>query len=140
MKDDNEEKLKKHLVALLHLFKDKPNLLVNYVLQYGSFKKDFKDRIINNTKLEEIYDSIRENREIEKPYFVNLDEMHKYYDEAFRKYSERVRPHPVLNAATDKEALTLQLENAVAAEDYERAAKIRDYMIELGLKDESLRD
>jgi excinuclease UvrABC helicase subunit UvrB len=132
---DREEIFKAHLTALFFQFKDKPHLLANYFSQHDALKETFKDRIVNNSKLKDISENMKNNQELDKPYFHNLEEMQKYYNQLFEKEKEKEskKVHPVLGASTKEEALKVQLQEALDSEDYEKAAKLRDYMKQLGI-------
>lgn len=127
-----DDKLKVNLVALLHFFKDKPNLLVNFLLEYEALKKDFKDRISSNDKLDKIYESYYNKEEIDEPYFKDVEDMQEFYKQLFEKRKKKNQNHVLITSTNSKEVLNKQLEEAVEIEDYEKAAKIRDYMISIG--------
>lgn len=130
---EREDIFKAHLTALFFQFKDKPHLLANYFSQHDALKETFKDRIVSNSKLKNIYESMKNNEDLDKPYFHNLEEMQKYYNQLFEKDKEPQKVHPVLGASTKEEALKAQLQEAIDKEDYEKAAKLRDYMKQLGI-------
>lgn len=143
-----EEKIiyRKHLVALLYAFKDKPNLLATYMIEYSPLKKKFIDKIIKSSNLERISEEI-ENTETEyiKPFFLNLEEMQDYYNKIFNESDIdidmnkdnndiiRENKHPILGASTNKEALFTQLEEALSNQNYEKAVKLRDYIKSIGI-------
>lgn len=133
--EDNEQDaiFKAHLTALFYQFKDRPHLLANYFIQHDALKEIFKDRIIDNNRLKNIFENMKNNQEAEKPYFKDLEEMQTFYNGLFEKNAHESKVHPVLGASTKEEALKIQLENALKSEDYEKAAKLRDYMKGLGM-------
>lgn len=130
---EREDIFKSHLTALFLQFKDKPHLLANYFSQHDALKEIFKDRIIGNSKLKNIYDDMKKNEENSKPYFHTIEEMEKYYNQLFEKDKEPKKIHPVLGVSTKEEVLKVQLQEAIDKEDYEKAAKLRDYMKQLGI-------
>lgn len=134
MNDKEKELYKKHLVALLYVFKDKPNILANYILDHESLKKRFVDKIKESDKLARISESL-DNNEYVKPFFINLEEMQKYFNSLFgadEKENTKKQVNPILGASSTKEALFNQLKNAIDEEDYEKASKLRDYMSSVG--------
>lgn len=128
----DEAELKRQLVALLVLFRDKPNILVNYLLHYDALKKDFKERIKTNAFLHDISSEFQEQHHVAAPIFLSLAEMQKYYNQAFQRARETKSPS-VLGISTEQEVLLVQLHAAVSAEDYDRAARIKKYMDESGM-------
>ncbi len=134
MSEEEKEIFKKHLVAMLQVFKDKPNLLANYMIEYGPLKKRFVNKIINSDALNRISQSIKEEEYV-KPFFINLEEMQKYYNSLFEVEGETVKRqvNPILGSSTTKEALFKQLNKALEVEDYSKAAKLRDYIISIGI-------
>lgn len=128
----DEAELRRQLVALLVLFRDKPNILVNYLLHYDALKKDFKERVKTNAFLHDISAEFQENHAVAPPIFLNLADMQKYYNQAFQRVRETKNPS-VLGISSEQEVLLVQLHAAVYAEDYERAARIKKYMEESGM-------
>ena len=133
--DEKDDIFKANLIALFYQFRDRPHLLANYFIQHDALKDLFMERIAGNTKLASIYEEMKNNQDVQKPYFHNLEEMQKYYNSLFEHEgrSKNNLVHPVLGASTQEEALRKQLAEALLKEDYEKAAKLRDYMKELGI-------
>lgn len=132
-KDDKEYKiLKEKLITLFLIFENKPHLLAEYFLEYDLIKKSEKKQLSNNKSLQEKSDEKKKTGKIEKPYFKNLEEMQKYYNDFFYE-EEKQEKHPVLGYKTRKEVLLNQLSFAIENEEYEKAAKIRDYIKKLNL-------
>jgi hypothetical protein len=125
--------LKKKLIALFYVFKDKPHMLVDYLETYDALTDAFKETINKSTDLAKIADQISNDEPLEKPYFKNIEEMKIYYNNLFdRPAHKNDSKHPILGVTTQEEALKMQIAIAIELEDYEKAAKIRDYMIKLG--------
>jgi hypothetical protein len=128
-----DDKLKKKLIALFHVFKDKPNMLAEYLETYDAFNENFKNIINNSSDLTKIAEQLSNEEVLEKPYFNNIEEMKIYYNNLFdRPKHKNDSKHPILGVTSQEEALKMQLLIAIELEDYEKAAKIRDYMIQLG--------
>jgi hypothetical protein len=128
-----DNNLKKKLIALFHVFKDKPHMLADYLETYDAFSENFKNIINNSSDLSKIAEQLSNDETLEKPYFNNIEEMKIYYNNLFdRPKHKNDNKHPVLGVTTQEDALKMQLLIAIELEDYEKAAKIRDYMIQLG--------
>jgi cysteinyl-tRNA synthetase len=127
----NKDHLRKNLVALFKMFKDKPESLAKYFSEYNALNDEFKDRIINNDKLTEF-----SNENPETPYFTNVQEMKEYYQQFFMKETEQKTGSEslVLKVGNDIESLTTQLDAAISDENYELADRIHNYMKKLNIK------
>jgi protein-arginine kinase activator protein McsA len=132
-KDKDEDKaLRDKLIALFSMFENKPHLMAEYFLEYDLLKSSQKEQLLTNESLEEKTKEFKETGKIIKPYFKNLEQMQKYYNDFF--YQEEIQQkHPILGYKTRKESLLNQLENAIQNEEFEKAAKLRDYIKELGI-------
>ena len=128
----NDDDLKKRLVALLALFRDKPNILVNYLLHFDALKKDFKERIKTNPFLKDISGELSEQKDIVRPYFTSFPQMQDFYNQAFIRAKD-TKSTNVLAVANEPDVLRLQLRSAVEDEDFARAARIKKYMDDLGM-------
>jgi hypothetical protein len=126
--------LQRKLAALFHMFRDKPHMLADYFEKYDALNDNFMSMILNSESLDKIADKMENDEDIEKPYFTNIEDMQIYYNSLFEadRTTKRTNIHPVLGASTNEEALRKQLADAVEADDFEKAVKIRDYMLKLG--------
>lgn len=127
MTDKDLNQLKMNLVALFTIFKDKPNLLVKYILEYDIIPSNIKKNIINNEELckksEEL--EVSEDDVIEQPFFTDIKNMLKYYDVFFKTTDDLDN---IINInQNQKEALLQELKEAIKNEDFEKCAKIRDF-------------
>lgn len=131
MSDKELEMFKKNMVTLLTIFKDKPNLLVRYILEYDIMSDDDKEFIINNKELSKKNKEMEmtEDDKLDTPYFSNFKEMKKYYDSIFKTKEELYDiKYPNLNEPK-KDILLKDLKEAIKEEDYEKCVRIRDYCI-----------
>jgi hypothetical protein len=131
MSDRELESFKKNMVTLFTIFKNKPNLLVKYILKYDIISDDIKEVIINNKELNKRSKEMELNEEddLDLPYFSNVKDMKKYYDSIFKTKEDLDDiNYPMLNEPK-KETLLKDLKEAIKNEDYEKCAKIRDYCI-----------
>lgn len=119
----NEDNIKKTLIALLTLFDGKPNLLSEFLIKNNLITDKLKSLLNSNKNLEELYNEISENGEIEKPYFSNLDEMDKFYSKFFIIEKNK----KIIKSETQEEKLKNDILNALKSEDYKKASQIRDY-------------
>jgi len=115
-----QEKLYRNLTRLFLLFQNRPNHLAKYMLDKMIFNDFFLKMLLESEKLNT--DNIEDI-----PFFKDIDEMNDYYDifkEPKGKKSEKKRAEDLIS----------KLEECLRLEKYEDAARIRDYMIKLGIK------
>lgn len=106
--------LKNNLLAFFELFKDKPNLMVEYILENDILTDKTKKFFIGNDQLRNF------TKDDKKPFFRNFDELKDYYDKFFinnGKIVNRVNINSIFNIEILKE----ELREAIKIEDYERA-------------------
>ena len=114
--------LKKNLIAFLTIFDGKPNMLAEYLMEYDIITEKIANMLINNKELSKKSKELKDNGEIEKPYFSNIEEMKEFYNSFFK--TERVFD-PINNPS--QASLLEEIKKAITNEDYEMASKIRDY-------------
>ena len=129
--NDNVDKAYNNLVILIKLFKNKPYQLAKYLLQNDALDPMFLEKVIHSKRLNEINQKLREDKSAfteEPQHFNSLHELRK-------SQNEILRPETKLLEAKDlkklEEDLNQQLFVAESTEDYEKAVKIRDYMLML---------
>jgi hypothetical protein len=140
MNDKELNTLKKHMVTLLTIFKDKPNILVKYILEYDILPDNIKHNIIENKELKNRSEELEldDDDNLETPYFSNIKEMINYYHNFFKSdniysesdsYDEFSKITFPYQEEPKRDSLLKDLESAIENEDYEKCAKIRDYCI-----------
>jgi len=127
MKEQDKDKLYRHLVILLKIFRDRPNHLAKYLINNTAFSKDFIKKINSSKKLSEISDmEIKDMMGEIETYFSDIEEMETFYDNL------------LINEKSDNkdkvEELNDKLRELLKNEKYEDAARIRDYMSKNGIK------
>ncbi len=118
--------LKKNLITFLTIFDGKPNILAEYLLEYDILDDKLIALLINNKELTKKSKELKEKGEIEKPYFTSIEQMQEFYNKFFILEKDKTL-HPLLGAETKQESFILELKKAILNEEYELAAKIRDY-------------
>lgn len=117
------EKSHKNLLILLNLFKNRPNHLCRFLLENNALDGKFLSKLEDNEKLSNVNLSKIGDQHF---YFSNISEMKSYY-------SSLVEDLDSLKDGSDREKLKLDLleliDKAILNEDYEEAARIRDFMI-----------
>jgi hypothetical protein len=118
----------KNLLTLLRIFKNRPNHLSKFLLENKALTDDFLKKIENNDKLSNINPSKIGDGHF---YFSNISEMKSYY-------TSLVEDLDLMKTKRDRETLKKDLQEminkALLEEDYEEAARIRDFMISNKLK------
>jgi hypothetical protein len=114
-----------NLVNLFKLFKNRPHHLTRFLLDQDALKDNFLKKINNNSKLSNV-DSTDINE-----YFNSIDDMKDHYSLYINdvEISKRKKTKEELI-----EELNLKIKEAIELENYEEAARIRDYMIRNNLK------
>jgi hypothetical protein len=114
-----------NLVNLFKLFKNRPHHLTRFLLDQDALKDNFLKKINNNSKLSNL-DSTDINE-----YFNSIDDMKDHYSLYINdvEISKRKKTKEELI-----EELNLKIKEAIELENYEEAARIRDYMIRNNLK------
>lgn len=115
-----QERLYRNLTKLFLLFQNRPQHLSKYLLDKCAFNEFFLKVILESEKLNN--DKIEDT-----PIFKDISEMNDYYD---------IFKEPKGKKSTKKRAedLMIKLEECLKDEKYEDAARIRDYLIKLGVK------
>jgi cysteinyl-tRNA synthetase len=114
-----------NLVNLFKLFKNRPHHLTRFLLDQDALKDNFLKKINNNSKLSNL-DSADINE-----YFNSIDDMKDHYSLYINdvEISKRKKTKEELI-----EELNLKIKESIELENYEEAARIRDYMIRNNLK------
>lgn len=127
-KYNSDDKLYENLVLLLKIFRDRPNHLAKYLIDNLAFNENFIEGIIKSEKLNKIdpnkpYSYFSDSVKIETPYFSSYKEMNDYYNNMMIQDLKYLQdPEKIKEELNQK--LTLSIQN----ENYEEAARIRDYM------------
>ena len=124
-KDDN---LYKNLVIFLKIFRNRPNHLAKYLIDNLALDDNFIESISNSEKLNKIdpnepYSYFSDSVKIETPYFSNFEEMNEYYNEMMIQDLKLLQDPEKI-----KEEINQKLSESIENEEYEEAARIRDYM------------
>jgi hypothetical protein len=124
---ENED-LYKNLVLLLKMFKNRPFHLAKYLIENSALREDFLKKISNSEKLKEFSqdDDLKS-----KNLFHDINQMNEYYNsltDDIKKIGVSKTPEEISTA------LNLKLESLILEENYEDAAKLRDYMLRNNIK------
>lgn len=110
--------LESNLIILLRMFKNRPNHLAKFLLENGAFRQDFLKKIESNNNLEKLNQSeIGEDHF----YFTNISEMKSYFMTLIEDN--------ISDTEEIKKELEKNLIKAIMNEDYEEAARIRDFIL-----------
>jgi excinuclease UvrABC helicase subunit UvrB len=116
----DQEKLYRNLTKLFLSFQNRPQHLAKYLIDKCAFN-DFFLKIVEESE------KLNSSKIEEDPIFKDIDEMNEYYD-IFKE------PKGKKSAKKRVEDLLVKLEECLKEEKYEDAARIRDYIIKLGIK------
>lgn len=119
------KKEKYNLINLFKLFKNRPNHLVKFLLDNDAFTDKFLNDVFKNKKLS---DNIDSDIEI---VFNSIDDMKEHfslYISSVEINKKRKTKEEIL------EELTSKIREEVDNENYEEAARIRDYIIRNNLR------
>ena len=124
---ENED-LYRNLVILLKMFKNRPFHLAKYLIDNSALKDDFLAKLSNSEKLKEF----SEDDELKsKNLFLDINQMNDYYNsltDDIKKIGVAKTPEEIA------EALNQKLESLILEENYEDAARLRDYMFRNNIK------
>jgi hypothetical protein len=124
----NDNSVLKNLIALIKIFNDVPELFAKKLLEHNTFNADFLNILSNNVDL---INASSNNDYKPKTVFYSVNDVNKYYDKFFKEnfYKQtNINLYNVYMAKTEKDALIMQLENALKNENYILADKINMYM------------
>ena len=124
---ENED-LYRNLVILLKMFKNRPFHLAKYLIDNSALKEDFLSKLSNSEKLKEF----SEDEDLKsKNLFLDINQMNDYYNsltDDVKKIGAAKTPEEIA------EALNQKLESLIDEENYEDAARLRDYMFRNNIK------
>ena len=113
-----------NLIILLKIFKDRPHHLSRFLMENEAFNKSFLDKLNKNGKLSEI-----KNIEEIKKDFDNIDDMKEFYSSLISTSSPKRKSNDdIISNIIDK------IQTAIDNEDYEEAARLRDYLNKMNQK------
>lgn len=121
MKKYNKMKYQ-NLLTILKMFQNRPHHLAEFLVDNNAFTKNFLDKISNSEKVSDIFkDGIKEDN----MHFNTILEMGKYYSSLIDDFgdSKEYKSKDQLEIEFNK-----NLKISIDKEDYEEAARIRDYM------------
>lgn len=124
---ENED-LYRNLVILLKMFKNRPFHLAKYLIDNSALKDEFLKKLINNEKLKEF----SQDEDLKsKILFLDINQMNDYFNsltDDIKKIGVAKTPEEI------SEALNQKLESLILEENYEDAARLRDYMFRNNIK------
>lgn len=116
-----------NLLSLLKLFNGRPNHLAQFLLENDALNDSFLKKLNQSSKLSNF--KIDDKPFI--PKFNNIDEMKDYYNSFINEIESSIKKRT-------KEEIEIELSEkikiAIESENYEEAARIRDYMLKNKLK------
>jgi transcriptional accessory protein Tex/SPT6 len=112
------ENFNKNLIILFKIFNKRPNHLAKFLTENDAFTDEFKKTINNSDKLNDLNDF-----DYSKMDFSDFGEMNEFFSNLIK--SDKFEISNKLNN---------QLFELIINEEYEEAARLRDYMIKNDLK------
>lgn len=110
------------------MFKNRPFHLAKYLIDNSALKEDFLNKLSDSDKLKEF----SEDDELKsKTLFFDINQMNDYYNsltDDIKKIGVAKTPEEIADALNQK------LESLISEENYEDAARLRDYMFRNNIK------
>lgn len=119
----NDEEIYNKLTALLKLFKNRPYHLAKYLLDNSAFSDDFLNNLLKSSKISDLSKS---NKEIDEN-FTSISQMEDFYKSLINDIEGKSKREVKIN-------LNKKLNKLIDSENFEEAAKLRDYMIRNNIK------
>ncbi len=117
-----------NLLTLLKLFQEKPNHLAKFLIDNNALTDKFIKKIKDSHKLIDISEKGINDKDL---HFNTINDMNLFY-------KNLIDDLETIKKRKSKKDLIIELnskiENAITIENYEEAARIRDYMIKNNLK------
>jgi excinuclease UvrABC helicase subunit UvrB len=113
------------LLIFFKLFENRPNHLVNFLLENDAFNGTFLEKINDSNKLSKISENFEDIN------FLSIDEMNNFYKSLIDDLDNIKRQKTKRDLIIE---LNKKIQEAINSENYEEAAHIRDYMIKNNLK------
>lgn len=134
MNQEEKDQLYKNLVILLKMFKNRPYHLAKYLSDNSAFNQKFIKKLLESDKLKDMAREDEEsnaNLDVIPVYFNDINQMNDFYNSI-------VDDIKLLSVNRSMEELTLDINNkldkCIKGENFEDAARIRDYMSRNGIK------
>lgn len=129
MAEKNDD-INKKFVTLFKLFKNRPYHLAKYLLENNAFSKQFLNKITKSTKLTEI----TSQDEINKYLSYNFKDIHQMED-FYNSLLDEIKDITMNKSKSEiSKELNEKLDEYIKEENFEKAAKLRDYMQKNSIK------
>lgn len=112
-----------NLVNLLKLFNNRPYYLAKFLLDNSTLNDYFLSILKNNDLLEKY--------KMKNEYFTDIEEMENYYLSFIDKMNKLYKDKDIKEITND---INIKLVEMIESENFEEAAKIRDYMKKNNIK------
>lgn len=119
----NNNEIQKRLITLLKLFKNRPYHLAKYLLDNSALSEEFIKHLLESKKISDLSET---DMEIVKN-FTSISQMEDFYTSLINDIEGK-------NEKEIEKELNKKLNNLIVKENYEEAAKVRDYMKRNGIK------
>lgn len=126
---DSKDELYKNLIILLRIFKNRPYHLAKYLTENSAFNQEFINKIMGSEKLKELSKNDEENpnSKLIPVYFADINQMTDFYSSLIDDIKSK-------NTDELTSELNKKLDNCIKCEQFEDAARIRDYMTRNNIK------
>lgn len=134
MNQNDKDQLYKNLVVLLKMFKNRPYHLSKYFIDNSAFSQDFIKKIIESDKLKDMVKSEDESANsvtIIPIHFNDINQMNDFYNSVVDDIKSLSKEKSMDELTKD---INEKLDRCIKNENYEDAARIRDYMNRNGVK------
>ena len=134
MNQNDKDQLYKNLVVLLKMFKNRPYHLSKYFIDNSAFSQDFIKKVIESDKLKDMVKSEDESANsvtIIPIHFNDINQMNDFYNSVVDDIKSLSKEKSMDELTKD---INEKLDRCIKNENYEDAARIRDYMNRNGIK------
>lgn len=134
MNQEDKDQLYKNLVILLKMFKNRPYHLAKYLSDNSAFNQKFINKILESDKLKDMSkeeDESSVNMTIIPIHFNDINQMNDFYNSIVDDI-KLLSKEKSMEETT--KAINTKLDSCIKSENFEDAARIRDYMQRNGIK------
>jgi cysteinyl-tRNA synthetase len=134
MSEEEKDQLYRNLIILLKMFKNRPYHLAKYLTENSAFNQNFIKKILESDKLKNL---VKEEDESALQtnfipiHFNDINQMNEFYGSII---DDKLLSSEEKSIEELTKELNEKLDTCIKGENYEDAARVRDYMSRNGIK------